>query len=60
MSLLQSKAVHGIGGFVLMGGWAFFANRAHEMPSPLIAGIVQGLLTATITLFLKRIIKMDL
>ncbi len=57
MSLLQSKAVHGAGGFVLMGSWAVFANRAHEMPAPLVAGLVQGLLTATITLFLKRIIE---
>jgi heme exporter protein D len=57
MSFLQSKAVHGFGGFLLMGGWAFFANRAHEMPAPLIAGVVQGLLTATITLFLKRMIE---
>ncbi len=40
-----------------MGGWAVFANRAHEMPAPLTAGLVQGLLTATITLFLKRIIE---
>ena len=40
-----------------MGGWAFFANRAHEMPAPLVAGIVQGLLTASITLFLKRMIE---
>ena len=57
MSLLQSKAVHGVGGFVLMGGWAFFANRDYPMPAPLIAGVVQGLLTATITLFLKRMIE---
>jgi len=57
MSLLQSKAVHGAGGFLLMGGWAAFANRAHDMPAPLIAGLVQGLLTAVITLFLKRIIE---
>ncbi len=40
-----------------MGGWAAFANRAHEMPAPLLAGLVQGILTATITLFLKRIIE---
>lgn len=40
-----------------MGAWAFFANRAHEMPAPLIAGVVQGALTMTITLFLKRIIE---
>lgn len=40
-----------------MGGWAVFANRAHDMPAPVIAGVVQGLLTATITLFLKRTIE---
>lgn len=40
-----------------MGGWAVFANRAHEMPAPLVAGLVQGILTATITLFLKRTIE---
>ena len=40
-----------------MGSWAVFANRAHEMPAPLVAGLVQGVLTATITLFLKRIIE---
>ena len=40
-----------------MGGWAVFANRAHEMPAPLIAGVVQGLLTASITLVLKRVIE---
>ena len=57
MSLLQNKAVHGAGGFLLMGGWAVYANRAHEMPGPLVAGLVQGLLTAVITLFLKRVIE---
>ena len=57
MSLLQNKAVHGAGGFLFMGGWAVFANRTHDMPAPLIAGIVQGLLTTLITLFLKRIIE---
>lgn len=57
MSLLQSKAVHGIGGFLLMGSWAVFANRSFEMPAPLIAGLVQGVLTAMITIFLKHIIE---
>ena len=57
MSLWQSKAVHGAVGFLLMGGWAVFANRAYEMPAPLIAGAVQGLLTATITLFLKKVVE---
>ena len=57
MNLLQSKTVHAVGGFALMGGWAFFANRAHEMPAPLVSGVVQGVFTATITLFLKRLIE---
>ena len=57
MSLAQNKAVHALGGFLLMGSWAAFANRGHAMPAPLIAGVVQGLLTATITLFLKAVIE---
>lgn len=57
MNLAQNKAVHGIGGFLLMGAWAAFANRTHEMPAPLVAGAVQGALTAVITLFLKQIIE---
>ncbi len=40
-----------------MGAWAVFANRDHPMPAPVVAGVVQGGLTATITLFLKAIIE---
>lgn len=40
-----------------MGGWAVFANRAHAMPAPLVAGLVQGCLTAVITVFLKTVIE---
>lgn len=57
MSFLQSKAVHGLGGFLLMGSWAAFANRAYPVPAPLVAGLVQGLLTSIITVFLKQIIE---
>ena len=57
MSFLKSKAIHGLGGLVLMGGWAAFANRAYTMPAPVIAGVVQGVLTAAITLFLKSVIE---
>lgn len=57
MSLLKSKIVHGLGGFVLMGSWAAFANRAHPLPAPLVAGVVQGLLTAIITIYLKQTIE---
>lgn len=55
--ILRSSTAHGIAGFLLMGGWAAFANRAHPMPAPLFAGLVQGALTACITLFLKRMIE---
>ncbi|MEO9650264.1 MAG: hypothetical protein ABJ360_04125 [Roseobacter sp.] len=57
MSFLKSKIVHGVGGLLLMGSWAAFANRAHPMPAPVIAGIIQGLITAAITLFLKNVVE---
>lgn len=43
--------------FVLMGGWAVFANSGHPMPRPLVAGAVQGAMSALITLFLKHVIE---
>ncbi|KRG62770.1 membrane protein [Stenotrophomonas humi] len=53
----RSSAVHMAVAFIAMGGWAAFANSAHPMPGPLIAGVVQGTLSALITLFLKRMIE---
>ena len=55
--LSQSSAMHVAGAFIAMGGWAFFANSAHEMPKPLFAALLQGGLSACITLFLKTIIE---
>lgn len=47
--LLKSSLVHVAFGFLLMGGWAFFANRAHgwqgAWPPALAQGIVSGALT---------------
>ena len=57
MSLVRSNFAHGLAGFVLMGSWAAFANRAHPWPAPLQAFVVQGLLTAGITLLLKRAVE---
>lgn len=48
--------VHVAFAFVAMGGWAFFANRHHPMPKPLVAGVVQGTLSALLTLYLKTAI----
>lgn len=36
-----------------MGGWAFFANRMHPMPAPLIAAVVQGVISASIATMQK-------
>lgn len=55
--LARNSAVHLAGAFVLMGGWALFANRLHPMPAPVIAGLVQGTLSAIITFGLKRSIE---
>jgi hypothetical protein len=55
--LMRSSIVHVGFAFVAMGSWAAFANRAHPMPAPLYAGLLQGAISATITLVLKRAIE---
>jgi hypothetical protein len=55
--LAHSSFVHIGLAFLAMGGWAVFANRAHPMPQPLFAGLVQGALSAAITFVLKRMIE---
>lgn len=52
--LMRSSLVHVAFAFLAMGSWAAFANRAHAMPAPLQAGLIQGALSGVITLFLKR------
>ncbi|MGO4404597.1 hypothetical protein AB4Z10_10065 [Bosea sp. RAF48] len=55
--LMRSSVVHVAFAFLAMGSWATFANRAHPMPAPLQAGLIQGAISATITLILKRSIE---
>ncbi|MGJ8616413.1 MAG: hypothetical protein ACSHWS_06195 [Sulfitobacter sp.] len=52
--LLKSTYVHVAFAFAAMGGWAIFANSEHPMPKPIVAGLVQGSISAVLTLFLKR------
>ncbi|MCA1442736.1 hypothetical protein I6F07_21435 [Ensifer sp. IC4062] len=52
----RSNTVHVLFAFLAMGGWAVFANSAHPMPQPLISGLLQGALSAGLTLFLKSVI----
>lgn len=40
-----------------MGGWAVFVNRGHDMPRPVYAGLVQGAMSAGLTLFLKSVVE---
>ena len=53
-TLRESTLLHVGVAFLAMGGWAFYANAAHPMPEPLIAGTLQGCISAGLTLFLKR------
>ncbi|WP_282609298.1 hypothetical protein [Pelagibius sp. Alg239-R121] len=50
------SVTHVLFAFVGMGSWAVFSNRAHPMPEPVVAGVVQGTLSACLTLTLKTII----
>jgi hypothetical protein len=43
--------------FCAMGGWAAFANRGYPPGRFLLAGFVQGALSACLTLFLKTAIE---
>lgn len=51
-----SGTVHVLFAFLAMGGWAVFANRGYNMPQPLYSGLLQGALSACLTLFLKSVI----
>lgn len=53
----NSTLAHVACSFLLMGGWAAFANASHPMPAPLIAGLIQGALSATITLVMKKALE---
>ncbi len=52
-----STVVHVAFAFLLMGGWAMFANRAHPLPDALLAGAVQGTLSSILTLCLKKLLE---
>lgn len=57
MTAARRTPLHMAAAFVAMGGWAAWANSAHPMPAPLLAGAVQGSLSALITLGLKRMVE---
>ncbi len=55
--MASNTLVHVAFGFIAMGAWAVFANRAHPLPQALLAGLVQGAISGTLTLFLKKFLE---
>jgi LytS/YehU family sensor histidine kinase len=43
--------------FLAMGGWAVFANRHHALGQALLSGLVQGTVSALLTLGLKKFLE---
>ena len=56
-TLARSHGAHLAGAFVVMGGWAFFANSGHGPDDALAAAALQGTLSALVTLSLKSFIE---
>jgi mannose/fructose/N-acetylgalactosamine-specific phosphotransferase system component IIC len=52
-----STVAHVSFGFLAMGGWAMFANRAHLPEAMLLAGVVQGTISGLLTLGLKKFLE---
>jgi hypothetical protein len=52
-----STVAHVAFGFLAMGGWAVFANRDHPLGEALQAGLVQGIISGSLTLVLKKALE---
>ena len=55
--LLKSSLVHVAFGFLLMGGWAFFANRAHGPQGAWAPALAQGTVSGLLTGGLKKTLE---
>lgn len=53
----SNTAVHVAFGFLSMGAWALFANRAHPLDQALVSGLVQGTISGSLTLVLKKALE---
>ena len=56
-SLFRSSAAHMAFGFLLMGGWALFANRAHGLEASWLPALAQGTVSALLTGVIKKAIE---
>lgn len=48
---------HVMFGFFAMGAWAVFANREHPLQQMALAGVVQGAISGSLTLGLKKFLE---
>jgi len=55
--LIKSSLVHVAFGFLLMGGWALFANRAHGLQAAWLPALAQGTLSGALTGGLKKTLE---
>lgn len=55
--LMKSSAVHIAFGFLLMGGWALFANRGHGLEQAWLPALVQGSISGVLTGVLKKVLE---
>ena len=55
--ILKSSILHVAVGFLLMGGWALFANRSHGLDQAWLPAVAQGTLSAGLTFALKRTLE---
>ncbi|HEX5776497.1 MAG TPA: hypothetical protein VFX95_07435 [Caulobacteraceae bacterium] len=56
-SFFRSSAAHMAFGFLLMGGWALFANRAHGLEASWLPALAQGTISALLTGVIKKAIE---
>ena len=56
-AIAGSTLLHVAFAFLVMGGWAVFANRSHTVPEMLLAGFVQGTISGLLTLGLKKFLE---
>lgn len=55
--LMKSSLVHVAFGFLLMGGWALFANRGHGLAAAGLPALAQGVLSGALTGALKKTLE---
>ena len=56
-SVLRSSALHVAFGFIVMGGWALWANRAHGLEAAWLPALAQGTVSGALTAVIKRVIE---